>query len=114
MKSKNNYNSISFSGNEFSRKHQGLSFRQSQGFSQWPILQKTLLELSGSCERIYVHGCGMTHPFCLDGPTFIMDSLSGGPAWHACVSIPFWRFFMRKHLFSGFQFYFIVTLKPMK
>lgn len=85
-----------------------------EGFFKWPVLQRTLLELPVDFERRCVRGCGMTHPFCLDGFTFIVDRLSRGPAWHTRVFIPTWSLLIRKHLLIGLPFCFTATLQAVK
>lgn len=61
------------------------------------MIQKTLLELPG---------CRMTHPFCLNGFTFIVERLSGGPAWHGHVFIPAWSILYEKASFEWFAILF--------
>lgn len=71
------------------------------------MLQRTQLEFPFSVEGRCVHDCEMTHPFCLDGSTFIVDRLFGGPVWHARVcSFHPGAFFMRKPFVEWFAILF--------
>lgn len=111
---------ISFARNKFGKNFDVLENTKvitpstPKGFFQWPVLERTQLELPLSFQRC-VHDYGMTHCFYLVDSTFIVDRLSGGPALLACV-YPFHpeAVFMRKHLQSGLPFCFTGTLQAMK